>query len=66
MSADGSTVHRRKMVWSMSCPAADLPGWIRFDPAICDRSGGAFARFYPDDLADLIKAHECINLRNAA
>lgn len=50
----------------MTCPAADLPKWIKTYTALRDRKGGAFAAFYSEDLADLIKAQERLKQRNAA
>ena len=66
ISADGTTVRMKKKAWSMTCPAADLPKWIKTYTALRDRKGGAFAAFYSEDLADLIKAQKRLQERNAA
>lgn len=66
ISADGGTIRMKKKAWSMSCPAADLPKWIKTYTALRDRKGGAFAQFYADDLADLLAAQKRLQERNAA
>lgn len=66
ISADGSKIRMRKDTWSMSCPAADLPKWIKLYTDLKERKNGAFARFYEADLADLINAQNRLEKRNAA
>jgi len=66
ISADGQTVRMKKHQWSMTCPAADLPRWIKLYTNLRDRLGGKFAEFYAEDLDDLIKAQTRIMERNAA
>jgi len=65
ISADGQTVRMKKRQWSMTCPAADIPKWIKFYTDMRDRAGGRFAEFYREDLADLIKAQKRLQERAA-
>lgn len=70
ISADCTRITMRKQAWAMSCSAADLPKWIKPYTHLRDRKGGAYAAFYADDLADMIKAQaklaERIKQRTAA
>lgn len=66
ISADCSTITMKKKRWSMTCPAADLPKWIKLYTHLHDRKNGAYAEFYRDDLADMLKAQERLNERLAA
>lgn len=66
ISADGQTVRMRKKAWAMSCPATDLPRWIKTYTDLRDRRAGAFAADYREDLTDLIKAQERLKQRGAA
>lgn len=66
ISADGNTIKMRKRLWSMTCPAADLPRWVKLYTDLRDRAGKRFAAFYEQDVADLIKAQERLKGRAAA
>ena len=66
ISADCTRITMRKKAWAMSCPAADLPKWIKTYTHLRDRKGGAYAAFYADDLADMIKAQAKLAERIAA
>ena len=63
ITADGQTVKMRKRTWSMTCPAADLPGWVAFYTKLAAGKSGIF---YREDLADMLKAQERLNARSAA
>lgn len=58
ISADGQTLTMRKGEWRMTCPACDLPKWIKFYTDMRDRNGGAYAEFYRDDLSALTSAQK--------
>lgn len=70
ISADCTRITMRKKAWAMSCAAADLPMWISLYTTLRDRKAGAYAAFYAEDLADMIKAQaklaERIKQRTAA
>lgn len=63
ISADCSTITMRKNVWSMTCPADDLPKWAKLYTGLRDRNNGAHAKFYQQDVADLLAAQERLNRR---
>lgn len=53
----------KKKAWSMTCPASDLPKWIRLYTALRDRAHGAFRKFYEQDVADLLAAQNRLKER---